>query len=200
MLDHTVVVDEEDAVVDVLEHPSMPFEREPLLLDLAVEGPQLDRPLERGDEVVAVDRLLDEVVSAAAQRLHRELTLPVPGDHQCRRRRAELADLMQQREPVHARHLDVADDGVVVGLLDSLEGVDGRLGRIDLNSVHPQPERFGERVEQRPVVVDEQDPRVHSSGSSGGCSSAKGSSITNVAPLPGRLVTEMSPAYSRRML
>ena len=200
MPDHSFVVDEEDAVVDVLEHARVPLEREALLLDLTDEDAPLDRPLERGDEVVAIDRLLDEVVRAAAKRLNRELALAVPGDHQRRCRRPELADLVQESEPVHAGHLHVADDRVVVGLLDALEGVDGRLRRVDLDAVHPQAERLRQRVEQRRVVVDEQDPRVHSSGSSGGCSSAKGSSITKVAPLPGRLSTEMSPPYSLRML
>ena len=88
MTDHTGVVEEEDPVVDVLEHARVALERKPLLLHLAVEPPKLDRALERGDEVVPVDRLLDEVVSAAAQRLDGEITLAVPGDHQRRRRRA----------------------------------------------------------------------------------------------------------------
>jgi len=176
------------------------LERQPLLLDLAVELAQRDGALERGHEVVAVDRFLNEVVGAAAQCLDGEIALAVAGDHQRRRRRPELADLLQQREPVHPWHLDVADDRVVVGLSDALERIHRGLRRVDLDSVHPQPKRFGKSVEQRRVVVDEQDPGAHCSGSSGGSSSANGSSTRNVAPLPGRLATEIPPPYSLRML
>ena len=66
MLNHAVVVEEEDAVVDVLQDARVPFEGQPLLLYLAIEPAQLDRPLERSDEVVPVDRLLHEVVGSAA--------------------------------------------------------------------------------------------------------------------------------------
>ena len=97
MLHEPVRVDEEDAVVDVLEHARVLLEREPLLLDLPVEPAQLDRALERGDEVLAVDRLLDEVVGAAAQRLHREVVLAVAGDQERRRLRPQLLDLAAGR-------------------------------------------------------------------------------------------------------
>ena len=120
VLDDAVVVDEEDAVVHVLEHPRVPLQREALLVDAALEPAQLDRALQRCDEVVAVDRLLDEVVGAAAQGLHRQVVLAVPGDQHRRRLRAQLLDLAQHLEAVEAGHLDVADDGVVVGLADPI--------------------------------------------------------------------------------
>ena len=82
-----LLVDEEDAVVDVLEHSCVPLQLQPLLVDLAVEPADLDRTLQRGDEVVAVDRLLDEVVRAAAQRLDGQVVLAVAGDQQGRRAR-----------------------------------------------------------------------------------------------------------------
>jgi hypothetical protein len=77
VLNESFCVDQEDAVVDVLEHTRVLLESEPLLLDLPLEPPHVDRALERGDEVLAVDRLLHEVVRAAAQRLHREVVLAV---------------------------------------------------------------------------------------------------------------------------
>ena len=46
VLDDAVVVDEEDAVVHVLEHPRVPLQREALLVDAALEPPQLDRALQ----------------------------------------------------------------------------------------------------------------------------------------------------------
>ena len=93
MPDNAPVVDEKDPVVDVFEHARVPLEREPLLLDLAIEPAKLDRALERGDEVVAVDRLLYEVIRAAAQRLDGEIASAVPGDHQRRGGRPDLTDL-----------------------------------------------------------------------------------------------------------
>ena len=117
------VVDEEDAVVDVLEHARVPLEREPLAFDLAVEPAHLDRALERGDEVVAVDRLRDEVVRAAAERPDGEVVLAVAGDQERRRSGPHLPDLLEQGEAVHPGHLDVGHDRVVVDLLDPLERV-----------------------------------------------------------------------------
>ena len=93
VLDHARVVDEEDAVVHVLEHARVPLEREPLPLDLAVEPAHPDRALERGDEVVAVDRLRNEVVRTAAQRPDGEIVLAVAGDQERRRSGPHLPDL-----------------------------------------------------------------------------------------------------------
>ena len=70
------LVDQEDAAVHVLEHPRM-LEFDALLVDLPVESAHPDRAVERGDEVVAVDRFLDEVEGAAAQRLYRKIVLAV---------------------------------------------------------------------------------------------------------------------------
>src|SRR5204863_7458440 len=144
-------------------------------------------------------RLLTEVVGAATQSLNGEVALAVPRDHQRRRPGSDLADLVEESEPVQTRHLDVADDCVVVDVLDPFERAEARVRSVDLDPVDAQPQRLGKGVEQRGVVVDEQDPCVHRSGSSSGASSANGSSIKNVAPSPGLLITEMSPPYSLRI-
>ena len=79
----------------------------------------------------------------------------------------ELVDLLEQRQPVHPGHLDVGHDRVVVDLLDPVDRVQGALGRVDRDRVHPEQDRLRQRLEQRGVVVDEQDPRpVHCSSSS----------------------------------
>jgi len=48
--DHAPVVDEKDAVVDVLEHAAWAFERQPLLLDLASSRRSWIARSKRGDE------------------------------------------------------------------------------------------------------------------------------------------------------
>jgi len=129
---------------------------------------------------VAVDRLLDVVVRTPAQRLYGEVVLAVAGDEQSRRLRAELLDLVQEREPVHPGHLDVGDDRVVVLDRDPPERIRRRVAGLDVQIRHPQPQRLGQRVEKRGIVVDDQDARVHASAATS--DSASGSSIVNTAP------------------
>ena len=201
MLDHAWVVDEEDAVVDMLEQAGVPLEREPLALDFPVEPAHPDRSFERGDEVVAVDRLRHEVVRSAAERPDGEIMLAVAGDQERRRAGPDLDDRLEQGEAVHPGHLDVGHDRVVVDLLDPLEGVRRGLRRVDLDALHAQEDRLGKRLEQRDVVIHEQDPRaLHRSRSSVTSSPIMGISTVKVAPPPGVLESEISPPCSLTML
>src|SRR5262249_8988206 len=110
-------------------------------------------------------------------------------------------DLLEQREPVHDRHLDVAHDRVVVDLPDPLERVRRRLRGVDLDPLRAEADRRRQRLEERDVVVDEQDPRlVHRSGSSGLSPPEAGTSTMNVAPPPGVGESEISPPCSLTML
>ncbi len=74
----------------------------------------LDRPVQRVNEIVPVDRLLNEVVGSAAEGINCECMVTVPGDHQGGRVGPPRAYLGQQRETVRPRHLDVGDYRVVV--------------------------------------------------------------------------------------
>jgi len=56
------------ATVHMLENSCMPLQVHPLLLHLAVELADLDRTLQRGDEVIPVDRLLNKVGRPARKR------------------------------------------------------------------------------------------------------------------------------------
>src|ERR671922_631414 len=202
VLDRAWAVDEEDTVVDVVEQPGVLLEQGPLFGHLPVEPAHPDRPLQRRQEVVAIDRLLDEVERAAAERLDGEVVLAVAGDQQHGRPGPELPGLVQQREAVHPGHLDVADDRVVVDRADPVERGHRAVGRVDVDVRHPELQRLRERLEQRLVVVDEQDPGLvgHRIGASAGRSPPRGSSILNVAPLPGFDANEISPPCSLTML
>src|SRR5439155_11397954 len=69
---------------DGLELVEVALKRQLLLLDPAAELAHLDRSAQRRDEVIPVDWLLDEVVGPAAEGVHHQVVLAVPGDHQGR--------------------------------------------------------------------------------------------------------------------
>src|SRR5439155_125538 len=103
------------------------------------------------------------------------------------------------------RGVPVLDDAVVVGLADPHERVCRVVGDVDLEPVEPQLQRPRERLEQRRVVVDDQDPAryrviVQNSGSSGGGPVMTGSWIRKLAPRPPFGSTEIRPPCSLRML
>ncbi len=53
-------------------------------------------------QTIGLERLLDEVVGALLDRLHRHLDVAVAGDHRHRYLRLLAAERLQQSEPVHA--------------------------------------------------------------------------------------------------
>ena len=156
---------------------------------------------QRCQEVLALDRLLDEIVGPATQGQHGEVVVTVPGDQQRRRLRAKCSDLSEQSEPVHPRHLDVGNDGVVVRGVDLTEGARRRIAGVDGDSLHPQLESLGKRLQQDDVVVHDQDTRhAHPAGCSDGSAVARGSSRTKVAPsAPSPFPNAIEPPYSLTM-
>ena len=99
-------------------------------------------------------------------------------------------------------HLDVADDRVVVDLADALERDRPRSRQVSI--VMPFIRSLSasrQRLEQRGVVVDDQDPRlVHACSSPISASPAIGSSTWNVAPAPAGSTRVISPPCSLTML
>jgi hypothetical protein len=174
-----MAVNDEDAVADMLQHVRVALQFQPLALDPLRQLAPLDRPAQRGGEVLAIDRLLDVVVRAAAERLDGEVVLAVTGDQQGGGLRPQGLDLVQQGETVHAGHLDVGDDGVEVLVSNPRERGGRGIARLDVQLAHPQPKRLGQRLEQGRVVVDDQDSRVQGRASS---ASVGGSVIVNSAP------------------
>src|SRR5205085_11333693 len=109
-------------------------------------------------------------------------------------------DLGEEPEAVHARHLDIGDDGVVLALADALERAYGRVDRIDDDLAHPQPQRLGKRLQEGRVVVDDENAlRAHGADAACAGAQARGSWRTNVAPSPGRLSTQIVPPASLTM-
>ena len=115
----------------------MPLESHLLLLDPAAQLAHLDGSAQNRDEVIPVDRLRDEVVGPAAERVHHEIVLSMPGDHERGRIGPACPDLCQQLETVHSWHLDVGHDGIVVAGVQAVERDRARVGGVDHNAVHP---------------------------------------------------------------
>src|SRR5438552_508805 len=67
---------------DGLQVGEVALQRELLFLTPPSQRAGLNRPAQRRDEVIPVDRLLDEVVRPGAQRMHHQIVLAVPRDHQ----------------------------------------------------------------------------------------------------------------------
>ncbi len=79
--------------------------REPLLLEPALDDV---------DDLFDLERLEDVVVGAALHRVDRRLDRAEAGHDDGERVRRRVADGLEQLDAAHARHLEVADDEVVV--------------------------------------------------------------------------------------
>ena len=141
---------------DGLELVEVALEGQLLLLDPATQLAHLDGPAQRRDEVIPVDRLLDEIVGPAAEGVDHQVVLAVPGDHQGGCVGPVRPDLGQEVETVHPWHLDVGDDRVVVLGRDPLECGGPRICRVDRHPGHSEPESLGKRLQQGQVVVDDE--------------------------------------------
>ena len=145
----------------------MPFESIALDFQLAMESAGVKSPAQGSDEIFAVNRLLDEVIGAATQRLHGQIVLPMTGDKQGGSMRSNLADSGQERQPVDARHLNVADDRFIISGRDPFQGNRRGFRLFDDDRLHAQLKHFTERFQKRRVVVDDQNVRFgHASSSS----------------------------------
>ena len=70
--------------------------------------------------------------------MHHQIVLAMAGDHQDWRVRPALPGFYQQRETVHARHLDIGEDHVVVHGVNHVERRRGRVGRVHRHPVHSE--------------------------------------------------------------
>src|SRR5256886_8230726 len=168
--------------------------RAPVFLP-SIQRVRFNRAVQRRHEAIPVDRLLDEVVRAAAQAAQREVVLAVACDHQRGRVGPAPQDLGQERETVHARHPDIGDDRVVVPGADPLERRRRRVGRVHRNPIHSEPERLGKRLQKSRIVVDDENVR-RCHGAEDSLSAGKGNWMRDVAPSPGVLATEIAPPCS----
>ena len=109
--------------------------------------------------------------------------------------RPDLAEPSQERQSVHSRHLDVADNRFIVLGRDPFESPARGLRLVDDDFFHAQLKHLAQRFQQGGVVVDEQNvrPVVHASPSFPSSGLASGRRIRKQAPCPGRLTTEIDP-------
>ena len=125
--------------------------REPLLLEAALHDV---------DDLFDLERLEDVVVGAALHRVDRRLDRAEAGhDHGERVRARRCAICVEQLDAAHARHLEVADDEVVVRAARARSSARGAvLGRADDVALHAEEVR--EDVADELLVVDDEDARA----------------------------------------
>ena len=117
------------------------------------------RVLERQQDAVRVERLLEEVVGAELGRLDRGGDGPVAGDHHDQGLRVGLAQLRQDRQPVHPRHLHVEQDEVRLELGEGVQRLGPGAGQRD--RVALVLEQLAQRLAHALLVVHHQDAVAH---------------------------------------
>ena len=113
------------------------------------------RAAHEGADLLVVERLGDVAVRALAQRAHRRPLVAVRGDEHEERVGMARAHLLQQRQPVHGGHGEVAQHQVRRRLLQR-----GERGRRVLRLAHLVPvalQQLRQREPDRPLVVNDQD-------------------------------------------
>jgi hypothetical protein len=102
----------------------------------------------------ALGRLVEEVVGAGFEAPRRRELVAVPGQHDHRHVEAALPQVGQQREAVHARHLDVEEDDVRRLPVDTVERRErvARLGDLEPLSAQGRAHRDPDGR----VIVDDQ--------------------------------------------
>ena len=115
---------------------------------------------------VEIDRLGDELGGAELARLAAALVVAIGRHHDHRQVGVPLLDLAQQRQPVHAGHVDVGQDDDQLGPDAVAELVQRLLGRMRRNASHsgpaaPRGESAGGTARPRRLVIDDQDADTH---------------------------------------
>ena len=165
---------------------------------LLLEPREPQRVLDRQQQLVGRDRLLEEIGRAEPRRADRHVHRRLPRDHDDRRRHAELAQLGEHGQAVLPRHHDVGEDDVEALLLQ--ERYRARRLIADDRFVAGEAERARERRERRLIVVHDQHARHAEApfAASAFIASAcmRGSSRWNVEPRPRALSTQTRPPWS----
>ena len=128
-----------------------------LLLERLVLGGQhhpVSGVLDRDQDAVQVQRLLDEVEGAQLDAVHGGLDVGVAGNHHHGGVQAHFHEFREHLGAVHPGHLDVAEDDVVFLLFNLLERHEPVFGGIDF--VAFVAEDLPQRIADRPLVVYDQ--------------------------------------------
>ena len=121
---------------------------------LGREALLLEPALDDVDDLFDLERLEDVVVGAALHRVDRGLDRAEAGHDDGERVGRGLADRLEQLDAAHARHLQIADDEVVVRAIELAERARAVLGGADDVAFHPEEVR--EDVADELLVVDDQ--------------------------------------------
>ena len=176
--------------------PADELDRGLLADEFLLEQPVLDAELAVLVGAVDEDHQLVELVGLGQvvegpvlHRLDGRLHGGLAGEHDDRRRRGVLPQLLHRREAVHARHDDVEQDHVEGPLAQQPERLPAVGGHLDGEAL--AAELALEQPAERLLVVDDQD-LDHGAA-------AAGSVITKAVPAPGALSTSIEPPCSSTM-
>ena len=112
---------------------------------------------DRGGELVAAERLDQELARAGEHRAAQVVGLALDGHHDDRRGRDVARELLGRRDAVHVRHVDVHQDDVRRELRGELERLAARRRGPDDVDVALEAEQLREVIARLRDVVDDQD-------------------------------------------
>src|SRR5579883_2858162 len=93
-------------------------------------------PIESCDKIIAIDRLENIIIGAAAQGADRELVIAMARNQENWNLRMLLLKLSQQSQSIHPRHLDVAYDRPIGMLPQQIKGLARRAHRLHFYHAH----------------------------------------------------------------
>ena len=126
---------------------------------LAREAPVIERALDRHQEAIGIERLLEEVKGPVLHRLHGRGDRAVAGDHHHTHVRILLLQLLQRLDAIDPLHLDVEQDQVERTEPEGRQRLAPRTGGGNL--IPLVAEHLRQDVANRALVVDHQDPPLH---------------------------------------
>ena len=127
----------------------------PQRLVLFLQSNELQRVVERQQQLVGRYRLLEEINGAEPRGAHGHVDGGLPRNHDDRRGDAEVAQLRQHCQTVFSRHHDIREHDVEA--LGAEQGERARGGVADDRLVAGETEGARDRRQRRLIVVDNQD-------------------------------------------
>jgi hypothetical protein len=163
---------------------------------LAEQAPVLRGATREEEELVGIDRLLEEVVGAGLHRAHGLGDGADARDHDDRDLDPVLPRVLEEHERVAFRHPQVRDDDVDALLRQEVDGLAGPRGGVRAPTV--RAEDLHDRVAHEGLIVDDEDARrVHarrlSSAAGIRSAAAAGRRIENTAPPSSRFLAAIVP-------
>ncbi len=132
-----------------------------LALDLKIQEARFEQRADPEQDLVAVERFVDEVLGAARQRLSTDLGRHVARQHQDWQiaRFGKLVQTVEHFQTVHVRHVQVQQDQIGAEPHVEVGCLAGIVGALDPREPAPLEEP-AQHVHVRDFVVHDEDPRV----------------------------------------